>query len=67
MKADGIAKKDDVKEDKENGGNTATATPATTVVSNCAIPSLVKGDGEREYAIVIEFLQVNHGRSNTTQ
>ncbi|XP_012258463.1 transcription initiation factor TFIID subunit 3 isoform X2 [Athalia rosae] len=30
-KADGITKKDDTKEDKENGGNTAPASAATTV------------------------------------
>lgn len=38
VKADPITKKDDAKEDKENGRNMLSTTPATTVVSTLYTP-----------------------------
>jgi len=38
VKADPITKKDDAKEDKENGRNMLPTTPATTVVSTLYTP-----------------------------
>lgn len=38
MKADPVPKKDDAKEDKENGRNMLPTTPTTTVVSTSYTP-----------------------------